>query len=186
MRYVLRAATAILLLCILLIPATMQSVSFDRNLEFEVISPSTRNHNETHVDFGLEIKVFNAGKYDNIIYKKSFYIINTTGAYFHSKTVGSFKLYSQMTRTFTVNFTLPREVALQIQTVYYDPPNGDEDYEFPLIPEKDTGKSEKDLGTLDIVLIVVIGFMFLAVLGLIYLVTSYTKRKQRRGKYLKY
>ena len=182
-------AVSVLILLVPLAVLSAQGVSWERDLDFDVAYYEVHPYNDTHVDFGIKVKVTNLGKYDNFVYKKSFYFITESGKYYLSKTEGSFKLYSQMFRSFNVNFTIPANLttpdpADHIPTLYYAPPDGDDDYDFPLIPESAREKDGKELGTWDVILIVVIGIAFLAVLGLVYLVTSYSKRKQRRGKFL--
>jgi hypothetical protein len=158
--------------------------SFSAYLEFEVIYYEIHSYNETHVDFGLKIEVINNARYNDFVYKRSFYLKNSSGHFFPSQTTGSFKLYPSESEKFTINFTIPNEMV--VENIHYESPDGNKKYEFPLIPEDEGRGSRRELGTLDIIMIVIIGVVFLIVLGLIYLTTSYFKRKKRRGRFLKY
>lgn len=172
---------------IVITPQPAEGASFFKDFEFVVNDFDKFVINETHVDFGLNISVTNLGKYKDIIYKKMFYVKNESRI-FQSETDGSFTLYpgdSEKTHsTFIINFTLPKEFYVT-ELVYKDP--GDKvEFSIPLVPGAEEQNGEDKWETLDIIAIVAIGVILLVVLGLIYLITSYQKKKKRRYRFLKY
>jgi len=173
---------------VIVMPQPAEGASFFVDFEFEVMDYDKKVINETHVDFGINITAKNLGKYKELIYKKMFYVKNQSRIY-QSDTKGSFTLYSYnsetaSTRTFIINFTLPND--FYVTDIVYVHSYAEVEFIFPLVPGDEDKDGDTTWGTWDIIALVAIGVILLVVLGLIYLITSYQKKKKRRYRFLKY